>query len=425
MTILIYLLLLIFIVFLFYRFEETVVIIAVFLGVLEMLMINKNISLFEALTFVSVILGVLNYRSEKYLYRYPFLWVSFLVVLSMICTNLFGKTGTHWPSTIISITSGLLFPVVLWYCFLKKAWSLKRLFVYTSLLFLSFVSLYGFYELITDSNPIIEYAVKNKESFAGNIGFSERYRFGVRRLQSFLTYNSALGVTANLGVILIGYLRSIGWQNRTFLNAMLVLLTMMSLFTGTRSVFVGLFIAWAYYAFTMKVRLSYIISSIFSIVVLLLFFGQYFSTILNSFIESDSVGGSSADMREIQFSLAYSFMSSAGMFGNGVGFLSSYVKEFFRDEILGAESVWLPLMVNNGYIGVITYAVFIIASIVICVKQKCWAGLAVVLSFMTTKTLTSAPGIGNYYFLIYLLFYLTYHKFKSNASHKNDKMVLS
>ena len=273
-------------------------------------------------------------------------------------------------------------------------------------------SIYGLFELLTNSNPIIESILNHKEMFSNNIGLSDRYRFGVRRLQSFFPFNGALGLMSNISIILVTYIHSklsyrklYNGSNYIFL---LFILVLMSLFTGTRSVFVGLLFAvvylWYFYSRSSK-SLSMIVG-VMTLFLTILISGDYFWQIFNSFSNTQSVGGSHYDMREGQFTLAYSFMSSAGFWGNGFGFTDSYVQEFYREDILGAESVWLPLMIDMGYAGVLVYALFLIYSLFLCLKTKSWAGVAVMLSFIATKTLTSAPGITNYYFLIYIIFYL-------------------
>lgn len=427
MIFIIYFSLFIFSVFLFTRYRETIVVIAVLTPVLQMIKVTSNINLYDALSLL-IFIRYLSLRvKHRHISSYPLLWGCLAIVFSMVCTNLFAPEGAHWPTTTILIISNLVFPYILWQLLIRnREMHLHGIFINTALRLLLLVSIYGFFELLTNSNPIIQYIVEHKDYFANYIGLSNRYRFGVRRLQSFFALNGALGMTANFGIILVAYLNKIKWGNKTFLMILFFFLVLMSLFTGTRSVYVGLFFSLIYYLMSKKVSMYNIIIMIIIVGGVFILFNQYFHNIINSFTDTQSEAGSSTEMREQQFALSYYFMSEAGLFGNGISFMSSYVRENYEEIIQGAESVWMPLMVDYGYVGVICYALCVILPMIYLFKNKNWAGLFFLFSFITTKTLTSAPGIGNYYFLTYLVFYITIqNKNIPYAPRKNDKVVSS
>ena len=419
-SVIVYLVAAVFVFFLFYRYKETIVIISVFSLVLQMPYLMKNMSLFDFLAIVS--LFVFGLKNKKIDYSYPFMLGSLLVASSYVFTNLFAPSESHWPTTILSFVSVFCFPMLLWQCLKNGDNRLYKLFIRSLLSFLVCIIVYGLYELLTDSNPAIEYIMDHRESFVASIGLSERERFGIRRLQSFLTYNSALGVISNMGIIMLCFLWSRQLYLRPKYKVLAIFLVVLSLFTGTRSVYVGLFFALLSFVFVVKMKLKYVISISIMAGLFFLIFQSFFEQIYQSFVDTENVAGSNVEMREGQFEISYYFMSQTGIFGNGFGFLS-YVTENFREEILGAESVWIPLMVNQGYYGVFVYAAFLFMSLYYCVRRKYWVCVLTILSFIATKTLTSAPGINNAYFLIFVVFFINYTE--HHARYQNRSLLLS
>lgn len=67
----------------------------------------------------------------------------------------------------------------------------------------------------------------------------------------------------------------------------------------------------------------------------------------------DDAGGSSTEMRLSQFSIAFGWMMENPFFGKGMNF-DAYTA---NSSILGGESVWLPLIMNNGLVGLTSYIV--------------------------------------------------------------------
>lgn len=405
------LLLVFFLVILCFNYRNGVCMVASLSVALYLLVWNK-VQLYDGLSFVAAILLLTKVKLNR-VDRYPFMMVSIMMITAYVFTNLFSG-NPHWPTTALTLIGSYLMPIVLWYS-LASSKSMKpfRAFIKCTYFFLWAIVVYAFFEFITDSNPFIEYGLDN-ELFGPFVALSERYRFGIRRLQSFMALNGALGIVCNLGAIFISYLLHKGdvFLTRQKLSAkiLIVFLILVSLFTGTRSVYVGTVISLLYVMIGYGIQLKRVVSILTLLAIALMVFAPFFTEIASSFTDTSSTDGSNADMRKGQFLTSFYYMMNAGLFGHGTSFTSDLM-ETNPGDIFGAESIWMPLMMNLGIYGVVSYLAFIIFIFYYCVKNKNTACVFVLLSFILTKTLTSAPGIYETYFLMYIIFIISYNKF--------------
>jgi len=278
---------------------------------------------------------------------------------------------------------------------------LKHIFI-----FLSLLVLYGLFEELIRDNPLIKFMTTN-DAFSKAIGYTMEVRFGLKRLQSFLPLCGALGCCCTMNFLLVGYWQS--YKNEPILPInkyapyLLIGLFLCTLFTGTRSVIAGFFVMLLFFVnkHTLKSKkIQFFIPFLFFAIIMSL---GFIDSILDSFSNTDSVNGSNSDMRQMQFDLALFFMGQSPLVGNGLAYTFEYVQAFFPDEILGAESVWFPLMIDQGILGVVSYSVFLFVPFFYGIKNKNLAVVFCVLSFAIEKTLSSLPGINISYFMVYVI----------------------
>ena len=150
----------------------------------------------------------------------------------------------------------------------------------------------------------------------------------------------------------------------------------------------------------------------FSLVVAV-FAGGYLSTMFES-LSSDSMtdmgGASSFDMRLIQLEYSVYYWMQNFWFGNGHTF------DIFQDGveqnvIFGAESVWFPLMMRQGLIGMICYA-FVYIDAFIKSKEASHKSICfyLMLGWLIIDSATNLPGIN---ILFPFLFYTIYYKWNA------------
>lgn len=387
------------------KYEKSLFMLAVWSPFLNMLTLPiPNVTVFGGLLFVALALYLARNRSMviRQLKSYPMAFCTALLFLSIVFTNKYSG-NPHWPSSIISFMSIYILPFLLW----NSLNTQKKLQRYIRLLHLCVVIsvAYCFIEVVLARNPIMEWLVSNKDMIAGHVGLSDRFRFGIKRIQGLFALNGALGGFCTLNALLFLFLNVkcknyiVRYKNLPFLIFSLI---MCAFFTGTRSVMLACAVGMVYVLnknlFKYKWTYYLIIAGIFIAPFALV----YFTQIYLSFADTESVGGSNSSMREVQFGLAFYFLEQSLWIGNGMAYtFTDVVPEY--PEMCGAESVWISLMVDQGILGTVAYALLILYSFYYCYKIGNKAGFFMTLSFIALKSLTSAPGLNEAYFLIYIV----------------------
>ena len=107
----------------------------------------------------------------------------------------------------------------------------------------------------------------------------------------------------------------------------------------------------------------------------------------------------------------------APIIGNGTKYLS-HAKSIYGSELLGAESIWFGLLIENGCLGIFAFIVILLYPLFMkkLLYKKVYAALA--LGWLSINTMTTIPGLGNtfYYTLIILLY-------KAQLINENEKAV--
>lgn len=365
--------------------------------------LTNNVNLFVLLSCIAIILLFTKKHFDNikfFPYKLPvvFPFVSLFVTLFFVNFKLVP---------ILELFSFYIFPFVLFFV-IKKPQDINKYLKYLSI-FLTIIVCYTCYEEITSSNPIMDWCVDHKQYF-GWITSTKDVRFGVKRAQSFLLYSSALGGLCNYSFFIIAYLRSKGYKytNKPIFNFLLISLPICTFLTGTRSIIIS-FIIICISFINFKIIKKYKFTLLLLFFVTLLPLQPYLSKIGDSIIESDNEKehmGSSRDMRKEQFAVAIYYMerSPSVWYGNGMDYTDK-VKQM-EWEIRGAESIWMPRMIDQGYIGIISLALTFVIMLVLLLKYKMYACFGVMLSFIFGKTVSAMLGIEEgYYLLIFVVIY--------------------
>lgn len=381
----------------------------------EIIFPGVPLNLFDILAIEALVIFLWKKpKHSRMFYTYPFILPTILLILSLLMTNYVGAVK-HWPTMIGFSISNYIFPILLWNMVTTKEDVMR--FTKISICFFFILTAYGIIEVLLGYNPLIRWMISTN-SFAGNIIDSDRFRFGFKRIQSFMVMNGALGVSCSLFFLFLSYINNEMkgfWGNNKHLSILPILLLLNILFTGTRSCYVTFAITLLYFA-QMKILKStkfYLLCIV--ILAIAVTNGDLLNEILNSFSDTESVSGSNSDMRANQFATAMYFMNQNLFFGNGYNYTYEYVAVNFHNDILGAESVWFPLMIDQGLFGVITYAFFAFFCLVYCFKKKNKACFFMTLAFFVAKTLTTVSGMNKAYFLIYLVVMFRASIIKNNS----------
>ena len=308
------------------------------------------------------------------------------------------------PSTVISI---LLYSYIFFQC-LRNIRDVKfAAAVY--MLFSLFLVGNGMLELFMHKCPVDDWIRSmpfiDKEH-AWDTDFDE-LRFGLPRIKSFMPFSITYGVACAILLSLPFYLVFENFR-KSLLMRLLVPMSLVSLLIGvitsaSRSPILGIVVLLSYLFLDKKLFKRYKTKILLLLLLIAVFMWPFIYDNIMSILNpkaADAIGGSSMDMRIVQYSIAFDYMMQNPLFGLG--------KETQITDTLffGGESIWLPLMINNGILGVFGY-IYLYYAIVKNTKVSGSRYLHIVTaSWLVMNTATSLMGLGDAtYLTLYMLLY--------------------
>lgn len=308
------------------------------------------------------------------------------------------------PSTVISI---LLYSYIYFQC-LRNIRDVK-LAAAVYMLFSLFLVGNGMLELFTHKCPVDDWIRSmpfiDKEH-AWDTDFDE-LRFGLSRIKSFMPFSITYGVACAILLSLPFYLVFENFR-KSLLMRLLVPMSLVFLLIGvitsaSRSPILGIVVLLSYLFLDKELFKRYKTKILLLLLLIAVFMWPFIYDNIMSILNpkaADAIGGSSMDMRIGQYSIAFDYMMQSPLFGLG--------KETQINDILffGGESIWLPLMINNGILGVFGY-IYLYYAIVKNTKVSGSRYLHIVTaSWLVMNTATSLMGLGDAtYLTLYMLLY--------------------
>lgn len=366
-------------------------------------------NLYLTLSLVALVIGIFKYG--KQLQQAPFLSCIIPVLISYVCTM--SVHGLYLKQFLL-ILAQYSFPCIL-YCVINSQERIDYYVKCTSILLL-FAIAYSLLEESISANPIMHWCENNMDSFTWLIDRTE-FRFGVKRAQSFFADVAAFGMSCAYGfIVLFTLMRDNakvmlkGWR-----KILTLILPIFVFFTGTRSI-IMCFLVTCISLLTPQTIKKYRFQLFVIAIILVLFMGNYFSSVYDSiFVDSTELGGSSSDMREGQWDIAFFYMAQDFWFGNGIYFTGNLLNNGGEAGLFGAEGMWLPIMMDRGMIGVIcTLAAFIIGLVVI-IRARQYRQIWIWISFLLMKTITTGVGIEVTYYEVIFIVLLRYYEFQKSS----------
>lgn len=154
-----------------------------------------------------------------------------------------------------------------------------------------------------------------------------------------------------------------------------------------------------------------LIAVVGSIVIVLLsdtILGNYLNTFISIFdrsVEQKMGGGSNVSMRQSQFDAMFKVFFEQGMFfGDGLYSTRWWVSK--NIGLLGAESVWIGLLLNQGIFGAVVYVMMMCSTATHFRAPIRKIGVVSVVAWVVCKSVTSTPGCDiSMWFMVVILFY--------------------
>lgn len=381
---------------------------------------DKGLSLTGPLQVKDLILFlfliILTNKIVKIKKQYPFYICTLISVASYFLTA-FMVTEPHWPFTILKCVRCFIMPICFYYFVIRENTFLY--FVKYLLYFSFFIIIYSLIELYLGTSPIVNFINDNN---GGGMVMDEVFRYGVKRIQAVFIHSTALGYyCATVVAILLFFVneqvRSLSKVSNLCYWFVIIGLTIISFLTGTRSAIIPVVFVFLWYSKNKILNINYLIFYIVTLIALFFVAQLYLSDYLNNVLESilntnDNAVGSSTDMRQVQFELAFFYLMKSPIWGNGPSYTFDEVTPN-NPEMYGAESVWMPLMIDNGIVGCIAY----LSCYIYCIKYIMQSDNKIDSLFLLglllfINTATSVPGFDVSYIFILILCCVALQKYK-------------
>lgn len=399
----------IFIVLLLWRYEYALCAIFALTPVLYELLFSGSLSIFHVLTAVAFLIFL--FRRKKIVAhkeKFPFVMVTVLAVLSQCLTN-FASTSPHWPSAFGFIIVNYLVLIPFWYIIQNRR--NQSFFIRCMLGMIVVVEVYALFESSVGYNPFFDWLSTTSMNMYGGDGESAM-RLDMVRCHSIIAGSGAFGLYCSLAFCFVFALfQQARSKSNRFLDLLLMILSVVGVFlTVSRSCIAALGVGVVLIILFSKIKLRYKLVFVALALVGMSLSGSFFDAILNSFVDTESVQGSNTDMRAEQLAITLQVASQHPFLGDGID-TAANAMEIYR-LLYGAESVWFQLLMNFGILGVIALVYNFISYFRISFKRRNIIAVAAVAIYLVNKTLTTAPGIDEGFYMMLVMFLLFYNSNK-------------
>lgn len=332
-----------------------------------------------------------------------------LLAFSILCSNLHG--GFHIKNAIFQISDYLLYIYMLYYCICDRK-DIILLFRSCNV-FMLLVLCNGFYEFYTLGTNILRDII---------IGYSKKGSYFTENSLCDRGYRTCSiyghSITYGMMVITMAYLYLFFLKGIAFsFNKMIFFVLMLTtvFLTNSRTPLLGLIIYSLPFLLEMKSS-GYIRIYIFCIVMSVLYLGgnyigKSFESIFYS--EENDMGGSSIEMRILQFEGVMAAISENIWFGRGavVGWEEIRNKYY----ILGGESIVFQVLLRQGIIGIVIYIFFFFEVIKASLRNYYFKYIVILaVGWFVMQFSTSTIDISDYPMLLAFVIYYKIGIFKQN-----------
>ena len=310
------------------------------------------------------------------------------------------------------------------FIFLSNLDNIRDIRLFHNFLFISISIMigYGMFEYVIQENPVIDY----QKSMAPNGMEGMVYGDGHERLGSIRCQSlSAISISyGSYCIIWLCYaLMHYSYYVRTYKQQTILVLTILCVIgaysSGSKSPFIMLLSYIGLYLIMAKGHklLKFLILSIIFIVFIVggPFIYDFYMMIVDS--SQSSTAGSDIPMRLMQFAATGNLLDShSWLFGLGArGVMKA---QLLNPAVLGAESIWLQIVLEQGLLGCLAYIIMMYSILRYGKKYMKRDRLIIlriyVISWIFLNTVTSLPGIDLSFFLCLCYAYIAKEKNDAN-----------
>ena len=352
---------------------------------------------------------IAHFNRIKQIGRNPFFFCVLLMSASILISNHFGYIR-HTPMAIADCLE--YFSIFVVYDIFSQGSKKTLNFTIKTILFFSLiVCVNGLIEVATKQNILLMLLIKSG-IYSPDTTIITEVRYGLKRAQSLFQMHTSLGGYCLITFSFLFYLKKYINYNHKYIGLCVVMLIMCLFFTGARSAIIGFAISVMTFISIKDVKSAKGFFGIFALLALPILFQNYINEIFGSIVNSNNANiGSSADMRDTQFTICTYYFLQSPIVGNGISYIWETALAYDK-EILGAESMWLPIMVDQGTLGIIATIVIYLSMVIFLYRHKLIKYSFAVLGFLIFNSMSSIPAISECYLIYSLIILSSIYKYK-------------
>lgn len=365
------------------------------------------------LTLIFIILFFANGKRFQFAHgSFPYKKLFALLSICWVVSSIFAIAGfsAELSNLIKNISEEIVFVWLMWEV-LETEEDFKILYKYiTIVIFASCV--YGLVEYLIQNNPLALYeATLNKDESKVILGlYSTEFRG--YRIQSFFEHAIGAGINWGLYSVFTIWL----WINKKvkikfpFFYLFTAFMCIPSIIlTKMRSTILFFLIACLSLVDIKKKRFYRMtvmaLPAVFLLYPIIRNNLVIFMSIFNSAAQQ-KIGGSTFDMRIMQIIAAINLVKLSPFVGLGNKFANVLSRTEYV-QLYGMESIWIWVIVQFGLVGVISYLVYALYSIVIIpLEYNSKPMMFFALAYWVTYTVTSVPGMKIYLYFLIMIFFI-------------------
>lgn len=396
----------------FFSYKRGVIATGVFLQLLSYLGTGiPGVKIFSVVAFFCVVLFFLiPYCERKKMSSYPkpLVYSSVLFIISFFISEIFTRTSHHWGTIFANTITFFFFPFVLWKCIQTKVDLMFFLRLLYRLMIVAFI--FAMMEIILKKN----YALVMIDNFFTLEDFSfddTRIRFGLKRCNSIFSYFTTFGVACCMSFTVFFYMKFRYHIDKNFLLFMVLAMPFCAFSTGSRAMFLGLFVM----VISLFLKKEFIHSKYFKpifIIILMLvpFIVDLGTEVYNSMAHSKDYGdGSTSELREWQWGACLPYFLSSPWIGNGRMFIWDVVAP--NHSILrGAESIWFSILVDYGILGALSF-LFLLFMCAKCLWTIDKRLVSIPLGYLLILSLSPDSGVQYNILITYTIIHIKMYEF--------------
>ena len=314
-------------------------------------------------------------RQSGCLLKRPFLFCSISLIISSFITFYTIDSISGFSNSIQKIITNYLFICCFWYI----CRTINDIMFFSKRLLLVFVVVfvYGVFEYISNSNPVLEYIKESiPDVFAKDkiyLSDLDNLRDGRARFQSLFSISILYGIMSVLFCFFLIYIKQLNvFRINKWVYYSLILCSLFACYLSNSKTPV---VAISIFLIPIILNNRFLLFVDCFLIVFIICFPDIILNVLSYFINIDafkvkenSLEGSSLYMRMIQLDTSISLFLKSPIWGNGIRSAAIFSEKGY--QVFGAESVWFRLMIEQGLLGLISYIYMMISLVKISLKQN-------------------------------------------------------